>query len=176
MPSQKREMTDVLTSEQRSYNMSRIRGCNTKPEMRVRQMLHAIGLRYRLHGRGPRGQALPGKPDLVFSGPRAVLFVHGCFWHMHRCKYGKPVPATNSSFWAEKRWSNVERDKRNRAALRAAGWRVFEVWECHTRGDETSLARRLEPLVRFVRRGRHSSTDVREDEFEQTQLVAVSSG
>jgi DNA mismatch endonuclease, patch repair protein len=138
-------MTDVLTPAQRSYNMSRIRGAHTAPELRVRKVLHAMGLRYRLHGKG-----LPGKPDLVFSGARAVLFVHGCFWHMHRCKHGKPVPATNRSFWADKRRSNVERDKRNRAALKKDGWRVFEIWECHTRYEETMLAR-LDPLVKFLR-------------------------
>jgi DNA mismatch endonuclease, patch repair protein len=137
-------MTDVLTAAQRSYNMSRIRGSDTAPEMRVRRFLHAMGFRYRLHGK-----ELPGKPDLVFAGARAVLFVHGCFWHMHRCKYGKPAPATNTDFWARKRRSNVERDKRNRAALRADGWRVFEIWECHTR-DEERMAARLDALVKFL--------------------------
>jgi DNA mismatch endonuclease (patch repair protein) len=136
---------DVLTPEQRSYNMSRIRGCHTQPELRVRTLLHCLGFRYRLHGK-----SLPGKPDLVFARARAVLFVHGCFWHMHRCKFGKPAPATNASFWAEKRGSNVVRDKRNRAALRAAGWRVFEVWECHTRDGE-KLRAKLEPLIEFLR-------------------------
>ena len=138
-------MTDVLTSAQRSYNMSRIRSRDTKPEMTVRRLLHGMGLRYRLHGRG-----LPGKPDLVFGRAHAVLFVHGCFWHMHRCKYGKPAPATNADFWARKRLGNRERDKRNRAALRAEGWQVFEVWECHTR-SEARLMGKLEPLVRWVR-------------------------
>jgi DNA mismatch endonuclease, patch repair protein len=138
-------MTDVLTAAQRSYNMSRIRGSHTMPEMRVRKLLHGMGLRYRLHAK-----LLPGKPDLVFAGARAVLFVHGCFWHMHRCKYGKPVPATNADFWALKRRSNVERDKRNRMALRADGWRVFEIWECQTRSPE-KLAARIDPLVRFLR-------------------------
>ena len=138
-------MTDVLTAAQRSYNMSRIRGAHTAPEMRVRRLLHGMGLRYRLHAKG-----LPGKPDLVFPGPRAVLFVHGCFWHMHRCKYGKPVPATNATFWAEKRRSNVVRDKRNRAALKADGWHVFEIWECHTR-NEASLRAKLAPVIRFLR-------------------------
>jgi DNA mismatch endonuclease (patch repair protein) len=127
--------------------MSRIRGVNTAPEMRVRKALHAMGIRYRLHGK-----TLPGKPDLVFAKARAVLFVHGCFWHMHRCKYGKPVPATNQSFWAEKRRSNVERDKRNRAALKADGWRVFEVWECHVRKEE-SLMQKLQPLIEHLRSG-----------------------
>ncbi len=138
-------MSDVLTAEQRSYNMSQIRGVHTQPELRVRRLLHGLGLRYRLHGKG-----LPGKPDLVFAGARAVLFVHGCFWHMHRCKYGKPAPATNVSFWAEKRRGNVERDKRNRAALRAGDWRVFEVWECDTR-DEEKMRAKLEQLIQFVK-------------------------
>ena len=138
-------MADVLTAAQRSYNMSRIRSANTGPELRVRKVLHGIGLRYRLHGK-----ALPGKPDLVFARARAVLFVHGCFWHMHRCKRGKPVPATNSIFWAEKRRSNVERDKRNRKALKADGWRVFEIWECQTRYEEGMRAK-LYPLIRFLR-------------------------
>lgn len=138
-------MTDVLTPEQRSYNMSRIRSVGTKPEMQVRRLLHGMGLRYRLHGKD-----LPGKPDLVFAGARAVLFVHGCFWHMHRCKYGKPAPATNQDFWAQKRRSNAERDKRNRRALRAAGWTVFEVWECATK-DEEKLKRKLLPLLEFLR-------------------------
>lgn len=138
-------MTDVHTAAQRSYNMSRIRGVNTAPELRVRSVLHAMGLRYRLHGK-----TLPGKPDLVFAGARAVLFVHGCFWHMHRCKYGKPVPATNVSFWAQKRRSNADRDKRNRAALKKAGWRVFEIWECQTRREET-LRAKLAPLIDYLR-------------------------
>lgn len=142
-------MTDVLTPEQRSYNMSRIRGADTKPEMRVRRLLHALGLRYRLHGKGTHGKPLPGKPDLVFAKAGAALFVHGCFWHMHRCKYGKPVPATNQSFWAEKRRSNVERDKRNRKALEADGWRVFVIWECQTRDEETLLDK-LAPIIRYL--------------------------
>lgn len=134
-------MTDTLTPEQRRYNMSRIRGGDTKPEMIVRRLIHGMGFRYRLHGKG-----MPGKPDLVFAGMRAVLFVHGCFWHMHRCKYGKPAPATNADFWATKRLGNRERDKRNRTALRAAGWEVFEVWECHTK-DPSRLEQKLQPLV-----------------------------
>jgi DNA mismatch endonuclease (patch repair protein) len=134
-------MTDVHTAEQRSYNMSRISGRDTKPELRVRRILHAAGLRYRLHGKH-----LPGKPDLVFAGMKAVVFVHGCFWHMHRCKYGKPAPATNSDFWAHKRRSNAERDKRTRKALKSEGWRVFEIWECQTR-DEEMLRAKLQPVI-----------------------------
>jgi DNA mismatch endonuclease (patch repair protein) len=144
-------LSDVLTPEQRSYNMSRIRGAHTQPELRVRKLLHGLGFRYRLHRK-----TLPGKPDIVFVRARAVLFVHGCFWHMHRCKYGKPAPATNVSFWAQKRRSNVERDRRNRAALRAEGWRVFEIWECHTRSEEKMRAK-LAALIQFLSGYRTSS-------------------
>ena len=137
-------MTDVHTPKQRSYNMSRIRGRDTAPEMRVRRILHAAGLRYRLHGK-----SLPGKPDLVFARRKAVVFVHGCFWHMHRCKYGKPAPVTNQDFWAEKRRSNRARDRRNRTALEADGWRVFEIWECETR-DPGALQARMEEVIEFL--------------------------
>jgi len=138
-------VTDVHTPEQRSLNMSRIRGRDTKPEMRVRKLLHGMGFRYRLHAKD-----LPGKPDLVFPRANAVLYVHGCFWHMHRCKYGKPAPATNKTFWAEKRRSNADRDKRNRRVLRADGWQVFEIWECHTRKHDIMQAK-LDPLIEFLR-------------------------
>src|ERR1700722_17361798 len=141
-------MSDVLTPAQRSYNMSRIRSAHTAPELRVRRLLHAMGLRYRLHGKG-----LPGKPALGFAAAGALLFVHGCFWHMGRCKRGKPVPATNADFWAQKRRSNVERDKRNRKALKADGWRVFEIWECHTHCEET-MHGKLAPLIRLLKENR----------------------
>jgi DNA mismatch endonuclease (patch repair protein) len=132
-------MTDVHTPEQRSFNMSSIRGRDTGPEMRVRRLLHQAGFRYRLHRKD-----LPGKPDLVFPRARTVVFVHGCFWHMHRCKLGKPVPATNHDFWAQKRRSNVDRDKRNRALLKKAGWHVVEIWECQTRDDAALHAKLVE--------------------------------
>jgi DNA mismatch endonuclease (patch repair protein) len=138
-------VADVHTPEQRSYNMSRVRGRDTKPEMAVRRMLHAAGLRYRLHGKG-----LPGRPDLVFAGRNAVVFVHGCFWHMHKCQLGKPVPATNKDFWAEKRRGNALRDRRNRRQLKAAGWRVFEIWECETR-DPARLEKKIAKLVAALR-------------------------
>ena len=137
-------MSDVHTRAQRSFNMSRIRGTDTKPELRVRKVLHALGFRYRLHSK-----ELPGKPDLVFARFRTVVFVHGCFWHMHRCKYGKPAPATNKDFWAQKRRANADRDKRNRKLLKAAGWKVLEIWECHTR-DESRLAKKLAEVRQAV--------------------------
>ncbi len=121
-------MTDVLTPEQRRFNMSRIRNRNTKPEMIVRSMVHQMGYRYRLHRKD-----LPGKPDLVFSGRRKIIFVHGCFFHKHDCPYGRVVPKTNAEFWENKRQGNVERDRKNEAALIESGWEVFTVWECMTK-------------------------------------------
>ena len=95
-------MADTLSPEQRSRNMSRIRGKDTKPEMLIRRILHAAGYRFRLHGTYRAGR-LPGKPDLVFAGRRKVIFVNGCFWHMHSCRAGLHAPATNAGFWAAKR-------------------------------------------------------------------------
>lgn len=121
-------MTDVLTAAQRQLNMSRIRGRDTKPEMLVRQGLHARGLRYRLHDR-----KLPGRPDLVFPRHGAVVFVHGCFWHAHGCALSK-LPATRQDFWKKKLEGNVTRDRRAVDALLASGWRVLVIWECALRG------------------------------------------
>lgn len=121
-------MTDVLTTAQRQLNMSRIRGRDTKPEMFVRQGLHARGLRYRLHDR-----KLPGRPDLVFAQYQAAVFVHGCFWHAHGCALSK-LPATRQDFWKNKLEGNAARDRRTIDALHAAGWRVLVIWECALRG------------------------------------------
>ena len=134
-------MVDVLTSKQRSFNMSRIRSRDTRPEMIVRSIVHRMGYRYRLHKKD-----LPGKPDVVLVRHRKIIDVHGCFFHMHKCRYGSVVPATNAKFWRTKRLSNVERDKRNLAALRRAGWRVMIVWECETR-NLTKLAKRIEKFL-----------------------------
>lgn len=124
-------MPDVHTPEQRSFNMSRIKNRDTKPEMRVRSITHGMGYRYRLHRKD-----LPGRPDLVFPSRKKVIFVHGCFFHMHDCRYGQVVPKTNAEFWAKKRRSNVERDARNITELKGGGWQVFTVWECETRNPE----------------------------------------
>ncbi len=135
-------MTDVHTPEQRSRNMASIQAKDTKPEMIVRSIVHRSGFRYRLHRRD-----LPGKPDLVFPGLQKIIFVHGCFWHMHRCRYGKVTPATNAKFWQKKRTSNVDRDRKNRRKLRRMGWDVMVVWECWTRDEETLEARLIEFLA-----------------------------
>ncbi|MEM7560080.1 MAG: very short patch repair endonuclease [Planctomycetota bacterium] len=130
-------MADIVNSATRSRMMSSIRGANTKPEMVLRRLLHASGLRYRLFAR-----ELPGKPDLVFSGKRAVVFVNGCFWHRHEGCHWCTVPATNASFWKEKFESNVARDIRNTANLHELGWRVATVWECALKGEEAERTSR----------------------------------
>jgi len=130
-------MVDVLTPIQRSFNMSRIRNRDTRPEIIVRSIVHRMGFRYRLHK-----SDLPGKPDLVLVRHGKIINVHGCFFHMHACKYGKVVPATNVDFWSTKRLSNVERDSRNLRSLRKAGWKVMTVWECETK-DVTTLTKRI---------------------------------
>ena len=122
-------MADTITPEQRSRNMSRIRGKDTKPEMLVRRLLHAAGYRFRLHG-AYGSTRLPGKPDLVFAGRRKVVFVNGCFWHFHSCRAGQHAPQTNSGFWSAKRSRTVERDAAAAARLEDAGWDVLVVWEC----------------------------------------------
>jgi DNA mismatch endonuclease (patch repair protein) len=121
-------MADVLTPEQRRFNMSRIRNRNTKPEIIVRSIVHKMGFRYRLHRKD-----LAGKPDLVFLSRRKIIFVHGCFFHMHYCSYGKVTPKTNAEFWQNKRLGNIERDKKNIEILTKDGWDVLVIWECMTK-------------------------------------------
>ncbi len=123
-------MVDVLTPEQRKLNMSRIRNRDTKPEMRVRRTLHAMGFRYRLHSND-----LPGRPDIVFRKKRKAIFVHGCFFHSHACPAGRVIPKTNEEFWQKKRSKTVLRDTHNAATLLNDGWRVLVVWECSTKGQ-----------------------------------------
>lgn len=111
--------------------MAGIRGKNTCPELSLRRALHKRGLRYRLHAQGLRG-----KPDLVFARHRAVVFVHGCFWHRHpNCRFAT-IPATRTEFWSRKFNSNVARDKEVTKSLLDAGWRVAIVWECSLRGSQ----------------------------------------
>lgn len=118
-------MVDVHTKQQRSYNMSRIKGKDTKPEMVIRSLVHRLGYRFRLHRKD-----LPGKPDLVLPRHKKVIFVHGCYWHLHNCKYGRVAPKTNAKFWKDKREGNKERDRKNIAALKKLGWGVLVIWEC----------------------------------------------
>ncbi|MGO4409515.1 MULTISPECIES: very short patch repair endonuclease [unclassified Brevundimonas] len=120
--------TDVFTPEKRSAVMRRVKGRDTAPELKVRRMLRAAGIGYRLGGCG-----LPGRPDLVMKGRKLAVFVHGCFWHGHDCPRGARKPQTNADYWIAKIDRNRARDARVEAELTAAGWRVVTVWECRLR-------------------------------------------
>ena len=129
---------DRISKQRRSWNMSRIRGKDTTPEKRVRSLLHRMGYRFRLHVR-----ELPGRPDIVLPKYRAVVFVHGCYWHRHPgCKYAY-TPKSRVDFWLQKFEDNVRRDRASSKALTELGWSVCVVWECETR-DTERLASKLE--------------------------------
>ena len=122
---------DKLVKERRSWNMSRIRATDTGPEWVVRRALYSMGLRYRLHRKD-----LPGRPDIVLTRCRAVIFVHGCFWHQHSlCVDGKKRKS-NAVYWSQKLTGNTKRDRRHRAALKRLGWKVVVIWECETASKE----------------------------------------
>ena len=121
-------MADVHTKKQRSYNMSRIKGSNTKPELLIRRALFAKGFRYCLHRKD-----LPGKPDLTFPKYKAVVFINGCFWHYHECELFK-MPGTRRKWWKDKLTRTRARDTDHITNLLDAGWRVLTVWECAFRG------------------------------------------
>lgn len=140
-------MADRIDPARRSLNMSRVKSANTRPELQVRSLLHRLGYRFRLHTR-----SLPGKPDLVFQSRRAVIFVHGCFWHRHAGCPKASMPTTRADFWAEKFEANQARDARVLRALADSGWRTEVVWECEVR-DREALTRRL---ISFL--GPHSPT------------------
>ena len=129
-------MADVHNKKTRSYNMSRIKGKDTKPEMLVRKFLFAHGYRYKLHDK-----KLPGKPDIVLPRYHTVIFVHGCFWHGHKnCKYFT-IPKTRTAWWKIKIEHNNLNDKKNIKLLKKDNWKVIEIWECHLKKDirENSL-------------------------------------
>lgn len=135
-------MVDVVKPAVRSAMMRGIRGKNTQPELVLRKGLFARGFRFRLHG-----ASLPGRPDIVIRKYKAVVLVHGCFWHVHKgCHYFR-MPRGNRSFWAEKLGRNRDRDARTVAALHAAGWRVAVVWECATRA---SVSATLDAVSEFL--------------------------
>lgn len=127
-------MADVHDQVTRSYNMSKIKGVNTKPEMLVRKWLHANGFRYRLHRKD-----LPGKPDLTLSKHRVVVFVNGCFWHGHQdCRYFV-LPKTRTDWWKNKIENTVKRDQRALNDLNTLGWRSLIVWECELKTDKRDV-------------------------------------
>tara|TARA_R100000789_G_scaffold7097_3_gene11462 strand:+ start:23398 stop:23871 length:474 start_codon:yes stop_codon:yes gene_type:complete len=119
---------DIVSTSVRSRMMAAVKGKNTKPELVIRSALHRRGFRFRLHRKG-----LPGRPDLVFTGRNAVIFVHGCFWHGHDCHLFR-WPKSREDFWREKIGRNIERDQKQREALVNAGWRIGTIWECALKG------------------------------------------
>lgn len=132
---------DTLSASKRSRIMSLVKGKNTRPEMIVRRLVHGAGFRYRLHD-----AKLPGKPDLVFSRKRKVIFVHGCFWHRHEgCALAR-IPKSNQEFWLTKLGGNKARDKSNLLKLQEAGWDTLVVWECEMK-DMESLEQRLREFI-----------------------------
>ena len=137
-------MADRHSKEVRSYNMSRIRGKNTKPEEIVRKYLFSRGFRYRKNDK-----RLPGTPDIVLPKYKTVIFVNGCFWHMHEgCRYFV-WPQSNEEFWHNKILTNVIRDKRNYSELQELGWKVIVVWECQLK--KQSQKENLEDLVEQIK-------------------------
>jgi DNA mismatch endonuclease, patch repair protein len=132
---------DTLTKAERSERMSRIRNKDTKPEMVVRRLLHALGYRFRLHR-----SDLPGKPDIVFPSRRKVVFVHGCFWHRHEGCRNNRTPKSRLDFWVPKLDANRQRDLQNQAKLTQMGWRHLVVWECDLQNLE-SLAIKLQSFL-----------------------------
>lgn len=142
---------DTVDAKTRSRIMASIRGKDTRPELRLRSLLHRSGLRFRLHAKD-----LPGKPDLVFPKYRAVIQVHGCFWHGHDCGRFK-LPETHRAFWSGKISRNRERDAKSEEALLSADWRIGIIWECALVGTSARKDEALENAVRrwlFSRRKR----------------------
>lgn len=133
-------MTDRLTPEARSRLMSKIGRANTGPERCVRSLLHRLGYRFRL-----QVASLPGTPDIVLPGRKAVVFVHGCFWHGHVCKTGK-MPKSRVSYWVQKIDANRNRDRRQQRLLRKLGWKVILVWECELK-DSVKLENKLQLAI-----------------------------
>ncbi|WP_102227141.1 very short patch repair endonuclease [Acidimangrovimonas sediminis] len=137
-------MVDHVTPERRSFIMSKVGQKDTKPELALRRALHRLGYRYRLHRRD-----LPGTPDLVFPARRKVIFVHGCFWHGHGCRWGR-LPKSRPEYWLPKIETNRERDRKAVTALREAGWEPLVVWQCELRDLEAAVGRVVDFLERPI--------------------------
>jgi len=138
------KMVDVVDKKIRSRMMSGIQGKNTKPEMLIRSMLHKNGFRYRIHA-----NTLPGKPDIVLKRYQAVIFVHGCFWHGHKCHLFK-WPKTRPEFWQNKIQGNIENDKKVMKKIEALGWRVCIVWECSVKGASKDIIKVSEQITKWL--------------------------
>lgn len=134
-------MSDVFTRRKRSQIMRAVRSSDTKPEMIVRRLAHRLGYRYRLHVK-----SLAGVPDLVFPRRRKVIFVHGCYWHRHRCGEGLSMPSSHVSYWRGKFDRNRQRDARIRRSLARLGWKVLVLWECQLK-DPAWVQKRIKAFL-----------------------------
>lgn len=134
-------MVDSISPARRSEIMGRVRSRDTVPEMLVRRLTHALGYRYRLHGKD-----LPGKPDLVFRSRRKVIFVHGCFWHRHPGCVLARLPKSREDFWLPKLEANRQRDLKTESALQVKGWAVLTIWECEL-GDIDKLRNKIKEFL-----------------------------
>ena len=133
---------DIWSKEKRSEVMSRILSKDTKPEKMVRSILHSMGYRFRIHINN-----LPGKPDIVLKKYNAIIFVNGCFWHMHtECKEGR-IPSTRAEYWSKKLLGNKTRDEKNIRKLRRLGWKVMRVWECEVENNPERVMRRIDRFL-----------------------------
>lgn len=139
-------MVDHLTKEKRSWNMSRIRSKNTKPEILVRSLLHRLGYRFRLQCRN-----LPGNPDIVLPKYKMAIFVHGCFWHCHKGCIDSHIPKSNTVFWKTKLEKNRKRDQQRQKELAKLGWKVHVIWECETKKVESLQKKILRILPKRTR-------------------------
>ena len=133
---------DIWSKDKRSQVMSKIRGKNTKPEMILRSLLFRKGFRFRVHQK-----SLPGKPDIVLAKYKTVIFVHGCFWHYHEdCREGR-IPSTNTKFWKEKLFKNVEKDTKYKQTLEKMSWKVIIIWECELEKNPVAVLNRIVDLL-----------------------------
>ena len=142
-------MADHLTKKKRSWNMSRIKSKNTKPELIVRSLLQGMGYRFRLHRKD-----LPGKPDIVLPKYKIVIFVHGCFWHRHKGCRKCTTPSSNQEYWKSKFERNVANDICHKVRLRGKGWKVFVIWECETNNLD-NLQRKFTRISKIKRNQFH---------------------
>lgn len=161
-------MADTVTKEVRSRMMSAIRAKDTKPELAIRRGLHALGFRYALHSR-----RFSGKPDMVLQKYRAVIFVHGCYWHGHDCGEVKPA-ASNRSYWSPKILKNRERDAQNLAAVEAQAWRHLTIWECSfRRKGPKALEETVRTAANWILHGASSAEVRRSDLGPEPILIST---
>ncbi|MBK1878187.1 very short patch repair endonuclease [Pelagicoccus mobilis] len=139
-------MTDKISKARRSWVMSRVSGKHTKPERLVRSLLHRLGYRFTVNG--PKNKTLPGRPDIVLPSRKAVIFVHGCFWHRHPGCKTATTPKSNVAYWQAKFERNVKRDQEAEKSLQEAGWHVITVWECQLKQLDSVAAHLISELPR----------------------------